>query len=349
MNKIASRRSLFSVLNLIRLKMQSRPHAYPYFQVIEWDIIAVRAAFENLRYAEYVTLLQNTPSSILKLSHLARVSGRLSSDADRYELSAIVFDGHQCLIKARNLADNSSYEVQFNFDEKTQAKFKVFTHERPAIEWGEPLIDGVLSAFRRTLEVLSVELEDPHGPAVLQYWTHFEHLVSHANREIAATKNASELTRGFSKQVLTYAIHQLPQGPHWFTGQISWEGLRMATLYGQARLVRVPTFNLRALIDNFLEAQIDGESNFIERAKEEGWLGFALVTERELSILMNWDDVDQTFEAAIERLGVSFNPPHLFKDIEDLETFIETLRASKLDKYQFNPSSVRACLENHSK
>lgn len=348
MSKVSSRKSLFSVLNLIRLKMQSRPHAYPFFQVVEWDIITAKAAYENLEYAESVPLLRITSSSILKLSHLARISGRLSSDADQYELSAIQFEGQNCLIQARNLMDGSLYEVQFNFEATAQTKFKTFTRERPAIDWEESLIDGVVKAFRRSLDVLSAELQDPSGSVVHEYWTQFERLLAHANRE-ASLNPSSQLIKDFSKQVLTHAIHQLPQSQHWFNGKISWEGLRMATLYGQARLVRVPTYNVRALIDSLLEDPKGVKSDLKERASVEGWLRFALVSEREHSIMTNWDEVDLMFDDALVRLGISFNPAHTFKDIADLEGFIEILRSSKLDKYQFNPTAVRNCLENHLK
>ena len=348
MSKVSSRKSLFSVLNLIRLKMQSRPHAYPFFQVVEWDVITAKAAYENLEYAESVTLLRTTSSSILKLSHLARISGRLSSDADQYILTAIQFEGQNCLIQARNLMDGSLYEVQFNFEATAQTKFKTFSRERPAIDWEESLIDGVVKAFRRSLEVLGAELQDPSGSVVHEYWTQFERLLAHANRE-ASLNPSSQLIKDFSKQVLTHAIHQLPQSQHWFNGKISWEGLRMATLYGQARLVRVPTYNVRALIDSLLEDPKGVKSDLKERASVEGWLRFALVSDREHSIMMNWDEVDQTFNDAIARLGISFNPVHSFKDLDDLDEFIEILRTSKLDKYQFSPTVVRECLENYLK
>ena len=348
MSKVASRKSLFSVLNLIRLKIQSRPHAYPFFQVVEWDIITAKAAFENLEYAESVTLLRTTSSSILKLSHLARISGRLSSDADQYELTAIQFEGQNCLVQARNLMDGSLYEVQFNFEATAQAKFKTFSRERPAIDWEELLIDGVVKAFRRSLEAIGTELQDPDGPAVHEYWRQFEHLLTYANQGIGA--NAPKLQgKDFAKQVFCHAFHLLPQGKQWFSGKISWEGLRMATLYGQARLVRVPTYNVRSLVDSLLDDPNQVTSDLRERALREGWLGFALVSDREHSILTNWDEVDQTFNDAIARLGISFNPAHSFKDIADLDGFIEILRASKLDKYQFSPTVVRECLETYLK
>jgi hypothetical protein len=328
--------------------MQSRPNAYPFFQVVEWDILTAKAAYENLEYAESVTLLRTTSSSILKLSHLARISGRLSSDADQYELTAIQFEGQNCLVQARNLMDGSLYEVQFNFEATAQAKFKTFSRERPTIDWEELLIDGVVKAFRRSLEAIGTELQDPDGPAVHEYWRQFEHLLTYANQGIGA--NAPKLQgKDFAKQVFCHAFHLLPQGKQWFSGKISWEGLRMATLYGQARLVRVPTYNVRSLVDSLLDDPNQVTSDLRERALREGWLGFALVSDREHSILTNWDEVDQTFNDAIARLGISFNPAHSFKDLVDLERFIEILRASKLDKYQFSPAAVRDCLETYLK
>ena len=348
MRKVASRKSLFSVLNLIRFKMQSRPHAYPFFQVVEWDIITAKAAFENLEYAAAVTLLRTTNSSILKLSHLARISGRLSSDSDQYDITGILFEGQNCLIQARNLMDGSHYEVQFDFEATAQNKFKTFAQERPAIDWDATLVDGVIKAFRRTLEVLGTELQDPDGPAVHEHWKQFEHLLAYAKQDIGV--NDPKLhSKEFAKQVFCHALHLLPQGEQWFSGKISWEGLRMATLYGQARLVRVPTYNVRSLISSLIGDPNEVTSDLRERAIREGWLGFALVSDREHSILTNWDEVDHTFDDAIARLGISFNPAHSFKDLVDLERFIEILRASKLDKYQYSPAAVRDCLETYLK